>query len=256
MILVTHDDGGGVERRVQAAIASHQAMGRRAILLRPSTSPDGTAGIEVSGAGLPTLRFALPRERAALLRLLRDREPVEAELHHFLNHDPSVFGIIRSLDVPYDVHVHDHAWFCPRIGLVGRDARYCGEPDVAACEACVAAAGTYLHEEISVPALLERSRDVLASARRVIAPSHDTAARMARHFPGPGPTVVAHEDDDALAEPPPIPRVTGQVRGLRGRSDRPAQRLPRAFGLRARREKARTGPGIRRRRARPSTTSG
>jgi glycosyltransferase involved in cell wall biosynthesis len=208
VILVTHDDGGGVERRVQAAVASHQAMGRRAVVLRPSTPP---TGIAVSGAGLPTLRFALPRERSALLRLLRDGKPIEAELHHFLNHDPSVFGIIQSLDVPYDVHTHDYAWFCPRIGLVGRDDRYCGEPDVAACEACVAAAGTYLHEEIPVAALLERSRDVLTRARRVIAPSHDTAARMARHFPGLSPSSIAHEDDDALDEPPPIPRVTGRV---------------------------------------------
>jgi glycosyltransferase involved in cell wall biosynthesis len=212
VILLTHDDGGGVERRIQVSAASHAAMGRRAVVLRPLKLPDGSPGVAVHGVGLPTLRFALPREQPALLRLLRGTKPIEAELHHFLNHDRSVLGILQALGIPYDAHTHDYIWFCPRIALVGRGDRYCGEPDVAACEACVAEMGTFLHEAVSVTALMRRSRGILAGARRVIAPSHDAAARMARHFPGLAPVVVPHEDDDALDEPPPIPLVTGTVR--------------------------------------------
>jgi len=212
VVLVTHDDGGGVERRVQASIASHEALGRRAIVLRPAKSSEGSALVVVTSGSLPALRFELPRERASLLRLLADLQPVAAELHHLLNHDTSVFEIIRALGIPYDAHVHDYAWFCPRIALVGRGDRYCGEPAPDVCQSCVTELGHYLHEDISVASLLERSMTILSGAQRIIAPSHDAAARLARHFPGVNPVVIPHEDDNAVIEPPPVPCVSGTVR--------------------------------------------
>lgn len=211
VILVTHDDGGGVERRVRASVASHEACGRRAIVLRPMKPRNGSAGVVVGGGGSPDARFDLPREQPALLRLLRGMKPVAAELHHLLNHDPSVFETIRALGVPYDAHTHDYAWFCPRIALVGRGDRYCGEPAPAACETCITELGGYLHEDIRVSTLLDRSRAILSGARGVIAPSDDAALRLARHFPGISPIVIPHEDDSAVDEPPPLPRVTGTV---------------------------------------------
>ena len=211
VVLVTHDDGGGVERRVQTSIASHEAEGRRAIVLRPAKPPNGSAGVVAASGSLPHLRFDLPRETPALLRLLRASKPVATELHHFLNHDPSIFEIIRTLGVPYDAHTHDYAWFCPRIALVSHGDRYCGEPALAACEACVAQLGGFLHEDIGVAGLLDRSQTVLAEARRVVAPSHDAAERLARHFRGIAPIVIPHEDDAAVAEPPPVPHVAGTV---------------------------------------------
>ena len=212
VVLVTHDDGGGVEHRVQASIALHKAMGRRAIVLRPAKSPNGSTCVVVASGSLPALRFELPRERASLLRLLADLQPVAAELHHLLNHDASVAEIIRTLGIPYDAHVHDYAWFCPRIALVGRGDRYCGEPAPDVCQSCVTELGHYLHEDISVAGLLDRSMTILSRAQRVIAPSHDAANRLARHFPGISPIVIPHEDDNAVIEPPPVPRVSGTVR--------------------------------------------
>jgi glycosyltransferase involved in cell wall biosynthesis len=211
-IFVTHGDGGGVARRVADAVASQEASGRRAVVLHPSRMPDGTVAAAAGGERFPNLRYALPEERPLLLRLLRDTSPAEVEIHHFLNHDPSVIESALAPGIPYDVHTHDFAWFCPRIALVGRGDVYCGEPDLAACEACVAETGSYLHEDISVTALRERSLDILSGARRVIAPSQDTAMRMANHFPDLTIEVVPHEDDAAIEEPPPIPDVAGVVR--------------------------------------------
>ncbi len=211
IVMVTHNDGGGVERRVLASVAAHEALGRQAIVLRPMKMPNGSAGVMVSSRSRPDLRFELPRERTALLRLLRASNPVGAELHHFLNHDPSVFEIIRALGVPYEAHAHDYAWFCPRIALVGRGDRYCGEPAPAACEICVATLGGYFHEDIRVADLLDRSQGILSGATRIVAPSHDAAARLARHFRDIAPVAIPHEDDAAVAEPPPIRRVDGQV---------------------------------------------
>ena len=35
---------------------------------------------------------------------------------------------------------------------------------------------------------------------------------MGRHFPGLSPIVIPHEDDTAIADPPPIPHGSGTVR--------------------------------------------
>jgi glycosyltransferase involved in cell wall biosynthesis len=106
--------------------------------------------------------------------------------------------------VPYDLHVHDYAWLCGRVALVGPARRYCGEPEVAQCEACVADAGSLIDEDITVATLRRRSAALMARARSVIVPSEDAASRIRRHFPKTRPVVVPHEDDAALGDPPPL----------------------------------------------------
>ncbi len=216
-ILVTHDEGGGVERQVAASAGLHRDAGRRAILLRPATLPDGTAAVQVSDGvrnDFPNLRFRLPEEMADLLRLLRAERPESVEVHHLLGHPPEIHQVIDRLRVPYSVHVHDYAWFCPRIALVGGDRRYCGEPALPRCESCIADHGALSGERITVADLRARSTRFLAQADQVVAPSDDTAARMRRHFPDLRPVVIPHEDDGALADPPPPSPRDGSCRVL------------------------------------------
>jgi GT2 family glycosyltransferase len=206
VILVTHDDGGGVERQVLASAASHRAAGRRPIVLRPAPARDDRPPLVVvdgAAAGFPNLNYSLQQELPALLRLLRGTAPALVEVHHTLHHDPAIYELVAALGVPYDVHIHDYPWFCPQVSLVGAERRYCGEPAVAQCEACVADFGPILDEQIAVGALRERSAGFLAGARRVVTPSADAAARMRRHFPALRPEAVPLEDDAALADPPP-----------------------------------------------------
>jgi GT2 family glycosyltransferase/glycosyltransferase involved in cell wall biosynthesis len=225
-ILVTHDSGGGVERVVRARGAALRQSGQRAILLRPV--PDrmraGSGGGAAWRAGLvrvedaegtpfPNLVFALPGELAALAQLLRGDRPTLLEVHHLLGHDHALLGLAGLLGIPQEVHLHDYAWFCPRVTLLGPERRYCGEPeDPRVCDACVADAGRVVEEEVPAASLRARSAMELARARRVVAPSADTAARMRRHFPGLAPEVVPLEDDAAaiaagrgLAPHPPGP---------------------------------------------------
>jgi glycosyltransferase involved in cell wall biosynthesis len=149
----------------------------------------------------PNLRYAMPDELSALVRLLRAERAHIVEVHHFLGHHPAVYQLLRQLGLPYVVHIHDYPWFCQRVSLVGAHDRYCGEPEPAECEACVADVGRVMEEEISVTALLQRSAAFLASAGQVVAPSEDAAQRMRRHFPNLRPIVVPHADDMALPEP-------------------------------------------------------
>jgi GT2 family glycosyltransferase/glycosyltransferase involved in cell wall biosynthesis len=209
VLLITHDLGGGVQRQVEARCRALEAEGRKALVLQPIPLKPGLCRLSDGSSGYPNLRFRIPEELPALERLLAGERLEHAELHHLVGHDHRVLSLCDRLGLPYDVHVHDYAWFCPRISLIGVNRRYCGEPDVAACEACVADAGSNIEEEISVPALRQRSAADLARARRVIAPSHDAAARLRRHFPGISTSVVAWE-----REPEPIP-----PRQERGRSE-------------------------------------
>jgi glycosyltransferase involved in cell wall biosynthesis len=120
------------------------------------------------------------------------------------------------------VHIHDYAWFCPRVTLVGPTRRYCGEPeDSRICDACVADTGSAIEEEIAVAALRARSARDLAAARSVCTPSVDTAARMRRHFPGLAPAVAPHENDaEALAAGAPHARLRRPLHDSAGRGRR------------------------------------
>lgn len=192
-----------MERQVDASAARHRASGLQVIVLRPARSSDGQRCVVV-GDGFPDLRYRLPDELGRLRRLLADDHPVRIELHHLVGQDPAIIELIATLGVPYEVHVHDYAWLCGRVALVGPNDRYCGEPDVAQCELCVGQAGSLIEEDISVAALRRRSAKLLAGAQRVIVPSEDAGARIRRHFPAVRPVVLPHEDDAAIDAPAPV----------------------------------------------------
>ena len=210
-ILITHNDGGGVEQRLILALESHRRAGRRPVVLRPGGTPAGEAAITVDDGltDVPNLRYTMPREMPALLRLLRASRPEVIEAHHLADHPPQIHDLVTRLGVPCDVHVHDYAWFCPRVSLLGAHDRYCGEPDLAGCEACVADNGHFLKENITVEALRQRSAAFLAAARRVVVPSDDTGVRMRRHFDGLATVTIPHEDDRAIVSARAPERVAG-----------------------------------------------
>jgi GT2 family glycosyltransferase len=134
-ILVTHDSGGGVERVVRDRAAALRREGRRAILLRPvpdrlRAGPQGGAAyrpglvrVDAGEGAFPNLVYAIPGEMAALAALLRPDRPAVMEVHHLLGHDHAVLGLARRLGIPEEVHLHDYAWFCPRVTLLGPDRR-------------------------------------------------------------------------------------------------------------------------------------
>ena len=67
----------------------------------------------------PNLRYVMPDELPDLLRLLTRERPRAVELHHLVGHHPAVLDLLGGLGVPYDIHVHDYAWLCGRVALVG-----------------------------------------------------------------------------------------------------------------------------------------
>jgi len=198
-LLITHGGGGGTTRIVTERALAIRARGQLPIVLR---AVEGWCEVGDSEGLYPNLRFALPEEFAALLDLLRETEPLGAELHHLLGHDHSVVRLFAELNIPYDVWVHDYAWFCARLSFVTGEGRFCGEAGVSTCDSCVAQWGSELEEHIAPAALRRRSASDMRGARSVVVPSEDVARRVARHVPGLKPSVQPWEKDP----PPPPPR--------------------------------------------------
>jgi GT2 family glycosyltransferase len=206
VLLVTHGRTGGVQRRVAERAATLRSEGQCPIVLWPVASRVGEGRDCMLGngpeGGTPNLRFSIPSELKLLARFLKADHPIRAEVHSLIGHDHRLLDLFRYLGIPYHAIIHDYSWFCPRINLVGPTRRYCGEPDVTECEACVADSGTTNDEDIRPRALGERSANELASASRIVVPSKDAGTRMRRHFLGVTPEVIPWEDDTAL--PPPV----------------------------------------------------
>ena len=207
VLLVTHDNGGGVERVIRARVAALRAEGVRPIVVRPLRDAAGSLVADACGISdaafasaadspTPNLRFSVPGGLSELAALLRDDLVVAMEVHHLLGHAHSILRLAARLSVPIDYHLHDYAMYCPRITLFGPDRRYCGEPaSTVICDACVADAGRSISEDIATTTLRARSANDLAAARRVVAPSADTAARFRRHFLGVIPEILPLEDE-------------------------------------------------------------
>ena len=152
-ILITHKDGGGVERQVAVSVARHRAAGRRTIVLRPGRLPDGGGRCVVvsdgTAAGYPNLRYAMPVELPALLRLLARERPREVELHHMVGHHKAILDLSPALACRTMCMCTTTPGSAGASPWSARENRYCGEPDVVRCEACVADAGNLIDEDIT-----------------------------------------------------------------------------------------------------------
>ena len=193
VLLVTLALKGGVDRFVKERSRTLREQGLIPLLLRPVT-PGDTSCCELwtEAIDLPNLRYDIPTTLDSLAAVLRSLPLESVEIQHFLHLDPRIIDVVRALPVPYDVFVHDYAWICPRITLIDGSGRYCGEPAIAVCQRCVKRNGTTLGEAISVPALRARSGRWLSEARRVVAPSSDTARRLQQYFRGLDIAVSPH----------------------------------------------------------------
>ena len=80
VLLVTHDRGGGVQRRITERATSLRGEGLRPVVLWPVASRMGDACDCVVGngpeGGTPNLRFTIPSELGILARLLKPDRPI------------------------------------------------------------------------------------------------------------------------------------------------------------------------------------
>ena len=222
ILFVTHDREGGVLRHVDHRAVMAEADGLRAIICKPAAGPNGTRKCVVNGddRSYSNLIFEVPGELPLLAQFVGASGLKSVELHHFIGHTAAAMDTLTSLPAPYEVHIHDYSWFCPRITLTAERNRYCGEPDIGHCSTCVQDRGSNIGDDIEPAMLRSRSQIILTNAQRVIVPSLDTGRRIASRF-GIDPVTSPWEDEEraAIAETRCAPTFRGTAPGLCGWGD-------------------------------------
>ncbi len=183
VLLITIRPTGGVDRFLLEHCRKIRSQGMTPLILMPVAGKVPRCRLWTDGVAVSDLVYEIPDELPGLRGMLRRLDIDRVEIHHFLGLDGRVIEALRKLGLPYDVFIHDYIWMCPRVTLIDGSGKYCGEPPVARCEACVRKNGSRLSETISVARLRRRSARWLEGAQRIVAPSLDTAQRYQRHFP-------------------------------------------------------------------------
>jgi GT2 family glycosyltransferase/glycosyltransferase involved in cell wall biosynthesis len=188
ILMVSHGLGGGVRRHIDTLVARFHDSARFVLL----EASDRGASLSVPALpGHPSL--ALPAKRLDdLVTLLRSMNVSRVHIHHLLAMDMDIQALVRRLDVPFDVTVHDYFAICPQINLLPwRHSLYCGEPDLAGCNACIARRSSHGARDI----LTWRADHAwqFRQAARVLCPSQDVVDRLKRHGLAANVVLAPHE---------------------------------------------------------------
>lgn len=230
ILFVGHAFGGGVRRHLEE-LGACVAPEAEVLLLTPS---EDRVELRSLGAGdAPALRLRPRGEWNRLVELLRAIAIDRIHFHHVHGLPPEILGLPREIETPYYVTLHDHFPVCASYHLLDGQGRYCGgEPG---CRHCVEAQPAQW--PVSIDEWRAMLRSLLGGAQRIIAPSHDNAERIRRHFPECSPVVWPHPQP--VQAPPPRPLrvlVPGAISPAKGLSllvecarDAGARKLPLHF---------------------------
>jgi GT2 family glycosyltransferase/glycosyltransferase involved in cell wall biosynthesis len=188
ILMVAHDLGGGVHRHISSLV---QHYSNRAHILLLVATDRGAALSVPSMPKHPTL--ALPAERQGdLVLMLRSMRVSRVHIHNLIGMDMDIRALIRTLEVPFDITVHDYYTICPQINLLPwRHSLYCNEPDIGGCNACIAHRGSHGARDI-VTWRADQAWQ-LKDAARVLCPSLDVVTRLQRYGLAANAVLAPHE---------------------------------------------------------------
>jgi GT2 family glycosyltransferase/glycosyltransferase involved in cell wall biosynthesis len=188
ILVITHALGGGTDRHIHDVQA---AVGHRANFLRLEPRPGGLGLIVPGLAGHPEAAFPVD-QLDGLVTLIESCGVDRVHVHHWLGYEASLRRLLDRLALPFDVTIHDFFSVCPQINLLPTPmSRHCGEPEAAACNACIA--GRPQHGATNITDWRTRHAWLLQEAERVICPSVDARDRIARYAPHARLLAVPHE---------------------------------------------------------------
>jgi len=216
VLFVVHHWGGGVEQHVEDMQRGLEAEGVDVYFLRPYAEPAKDC-VSLSRPGVDATpnvdEIDTNIERQTLADVLRLIGIDHIHIHHLGGFGDVGVEWIRhiagGIGRPYDITLHDYAPVCPRLHLNDGDGYYCGEPDIASCERCVAEQGSPFGFQ-PVWRWRDRWSPLLAGARRVFCPSQDVAERTRRYFPDAQYVVRPHQERAYASVSAPPPRRRGE----------------------------------------------
>jgi glycosyltransferase involved in cell wall biosynthesis/GT2 family glycosyltransferase len=197
LVFVSHNWGGGIRRYMNDLVGLAGAH-CEVLFLEPAVG--NTVKLSWPRADESfTLYFTMPDELPLLAETMRTIGVERLHFHHVHKWPRAILDLPAAVGVPYDYSLHDYHPICPQYHLVTEDGRYCGEPDVAGCAACLARRPAQWGQDIS--GWRDAFGRLLRGADRVIAPSHDTGDRILRYFPELRIDVWPHPETGPTAAP-------------------------------------------------------
>jgi GT2 family glycosyltransferase/glycosyltransferase involved in cell wall biosynthesis len=202
LVFVSHPWGGGIRRYMNdlTALLDGQCD---VLYLEPVSASTVQLHWPREGEAFAAY-FSLPDDLGLLAEVLRGVGAARLHFQHVHMLPRAVLDLPSAVGIPYDCTLHDYYAICPQYHLVTALGQYCGEPDAAGCAACLAQRPSQWGLDIGEWRGLFAA--FLRSADRVIAPSHDVAARIGRYVAGLPMDVWSHPERSGEA-PPRVARV-------------------------------------------------
>ena len=209
ILFIGHRLGGGTEQHF-LELAGKINGSANVLLLKP-----GEIGLELSVLTIqnhPILRLA-EEDVEPLAAILRSFGVERIHVHHTIGFGKNLREIIRKLEVPFDLTIHDYFLICPQINLLQDvNASYCRKPDPAGCNACIARRPS--HNAHNITEWRHSNAWLLEESERVFCPSKDVYSRVIRYAPSSRALVVPHEVVDSESWPLKVPHL-GKRKRLR-----------------------------------------
>ena len=184
ILIVCHTLGGGTELFVRELTSLLTRQGCPHATLFYSVNEPLAVYTDIDNKKY-MLNIDLFEDRVAVESLIISRGIKLVHYNQVLGSGSYVSNLAASLNIPYVVTVHDYYWVCPRVNMVDATGRFCGGPTIKGCQRCVQLAGPFpgIEDEYSsaggtIMHWLNKTKRFLQNARRVIAPSEDTAQRI------------------------------------------------------------------------------
>ncbi len=209
ILFITHTWGGGTEKHV-CDLARILEPIFEIMILRP-TGPHGVSVEWARNGEEFIVYFSVPYDYPKLLDFIRSLEIARLHIHHVIGLNRQILQLPQDLCLPYDFTLHDYYPICPQYTLTFKDGRYCGEPDVDGCNACLTERPALWG--LDIVTWRELLGKLLSDADRVIVASQDMETRMRRYAPNAHYIKLPHPEP-ALTVPVPHAPPCGELKIL------------------------------------------
>ena len=210
LLFITHTWGGGTEKHIRE-LADILQSDFELMILRP-TGPGGVSVEWGRGGEEFAAYFSLPHAYPKLLDFIRSLRIARLHFHHVIGLHRQILQMPRDLSLSYDFTLHDYYPICPQYTLTLKDGRYCGEPDVEGCNACLVERPALWGLDILTWRTL--LGELLTDADRVIVPSRDMLERMRSYVPNARYIWLPHPEPAPLAFTAPCFEPSGELKIL------------------------------------------
>ena len=190
VVVINHCRGGGTERHVLDF--AQQLDGQAYVYLLTPEFENGPVYLRpFSSPQRAGLVFDPHTQMPQLLETLRWLGVARLHYHHTIGLPQPILLLPEQLPCSYDFTVHDYYFACPQVTLADEQGRYCGAPDEAGCNTCLAQRPA--PDNQSITQWRQFGAQLLNGAERVFVPSYDTLIRMQGYFPQANFILAMHE---------------------------------------------------------------